>query len=108
MTIVRARVYLRDSATHEGRPAHVGISSAFREAGVEDLSVHHGIMGFDKASEMFSAHRFPHRPLRFHADAPVVVEAVGEEERIRSALPAVREILPRGLITTSEVELYDG
>ncbi|MBA2690903.1 MAG: DUF190 domain-containing protein [Rubrobacter sp.] len=107
MTIVRARVYLRDSATHEGRPAHAGISSAFREAGVEDLSVHHGIMGFDRASEVFSAPRFPHRPLRFHADSPVVVEAVGEEERIKAALPEVRKILDRGLITTSEVELYE-
>jgi len=97
----RARVYLRDSATYEGRPAHALIFAAFREAGVEDVSVHHGIMGFDPASGILSS-----RPLRFHADLPVVVEAVGSRERIEAALPRVREVLPRGLITLAEVDLY--
>jgi PII-like signaling protein len=58
-------------------------------------------MGFDPASGMLSA-----RPLRFHPDLPVVVEAVGSREDIESALPGVREVLDRGLITLAEVELY--
>jgi uncharacterized protein len=97
----RARVYLQDSATHEGRPARALIVEAFREAGSEDISVHHGIMGFDPASGMLSA-----RPLRFHADLPVVVEAVGSRDEIEAALPRVREVLDRGLITLAEVDLY--
>jgi PII-like signaling protein len=103
----RARVYLRDSATHEGRPAHALIVEAFREAGVEDLSIHHGIMGFDRASEVYAARRFPTRPLRFPVDLPVVVEAVGSREGIEASLPRVREVLDRGLITLTEVELYE-
>lgn len=97
----RARIYLRESASFEGRPAHEVISAAFREAGVQDVSVHHGIMGFDRTSGILSA-----RPLRFHPDLPVVVEAVGDEERVRSVLPKVRQVLSRGLITLAEVELY--
>lgn len=99
--ITRARVYLRDSATFEGRPAHRLIASAFEGAGVRDVSVHHGIMGFDRSSGVLSA-----RPLRFHADLPVVVEAVGSREEIEAALPGVREALERGLITLTETELY--
>jgi PII-like signaling protein len=97
----RVRVYLRDSATFEGRPAHALICSAFGEAGVRDVSMHRGIMGFDRSSGVLSA-----RPLRFHADLPMVVEAVGRREEIEAALPRVREVVERGLITLSEVELY--
>ncbi len=97
--VARTRVHLKDSASFEGRPAHEAISAAFREHGLRDLSTHHGIMGFDRSSGVLS-----HRPLRFHADLPVVVEAVGEGEATRGALPAVAAILSRGLITLSGVK----
>jgi PII-like signaling protein len=97
----RARIYLRDSATFEGRSAHELISEAFRQAGIGDVSVHRGIIGFDRSSGVLSA-----RPLRFHPDLPVVVEAVGSREEIEAALPRVREVLDRGLITLADVELY--
>jgi len=98
---VRARVYLRDSDTFEGAYAYSAIRAAFEEAGVRDVSVHHGIMGFDRSSGVLSA-----RPLRFHQDLPVVVEAVGGREEIEAALPRIREVLDRGLITLAEVDLY--
>ena len=57
-------------------------------------------MGFDKSSGMLSS-----RPLRFHPDLPIVVEAVGGREEIEAALPRVRRVLERGLITLAGVEL---
>lgn len=102
-TATRSRVYLRESAESGGTPAHELIVRAFEEAGIEDVSVHRGIMGFDRASGIMSS-----RPLKFHPDLPLVVEAVGEEERVRAALPGIEAMLPRGLITLSEVELYMG
>src|SRR5215213_361263 len=80
---------------------HIAIRAAFEEAGVRDISVHHGIMGFDRSSGVLSA-----RPLRFHPDLPVVVEAVGSKDEIEAALPRIREVLDRGLITLAEVDLY--
>ncbi len=100
VSATRARIYLRDSATFEGGPAHELIARVFVEAGIDDVSVHHGIMGFDWASRMLSA-----RPLRFHPDLPVVVEAVGDKELIETALPRIREVFARGLITFAEVGL---
>jgi PII-like signaling protein len=82
------------------------IAATFGEAGIEDVSVHHGIMGFDRTSEVYAARRFPTRPLRFYADLPVVVEAVGSREEIEAALPRIREVLSRGLITLAAVEVY--
>lgn len=93
---------MRDSDAFEGRPAHEGISRAFRDAGVEDVSTHHGMMGFDRSSGVLSS-----RPLRFHADLPLVVEAVGGREEIEAALPEIRKTLGRGLITLAEVEMYE-
>jgi PII-like signaling protein len=73
---------------------------------VEDLSVQRGIMGFDRASEVYAARRFPWRPLRFSVDLPGVVEAVGNRDEIEAALPRVREVLAPGLINLAEVDLY--
>ena len=98
---IRARVYLRESDTFEEAPAHAAIRKAFEDAGAKDVSVHRGIMGFDRASGVLST-----RPLRFHADQPMVVEAVASREQIEAALPAVREVLERGLITLTDVALY--
>lgn len=98
---LRARVYLRDSDAVDGRPVHDLVYYSFVDAGVRDVSVHHGIMGFDRSSGMLSV-----RPLRFHADLPAVVEAVGGREEIEAALIDVRRVLLRGLITVTEVELY--
>lgn len=98
----RARIYLRESATFEGRPAYALIVEAFTAAGVGDVSIHHGIMGFDHSSEVLSA-----RPLRFHADLPVVVEAVGNRQQVEAALPEVRKVLERGLITLTSVDIYE-
>ena len=99
---VRARVYLRDSDAFEGSPVHALVYRAFVDAGVRDVSVHHGIMGFDRTSGVLSS-----RPLRFHADLPAVVEAVGRREEIGAALPSVRRVLVRGLVTLTDVELYE-
>lgn len=97
----RARVYLRESAESGGTPAYEHIVRAFKESGIEDISVHRGIMGFDRASGIMSSH-----PLKFHPDLPLVVEAVGEDGRIRAAIPTIEAAVPRGLITLSEVEIY--
>ena len=98
----RARVYLRDSDAFGGHQAHALVYSAFVDAGVRDVSVHHGIMGFDRSSGVLSS-----RPLRFHADLPTVVEAVGRREDVEASLPEVRRVLGRGLITLTEVETFE-
>jgi uncharacterized protein len=101
VSAVRARVYLRDSDVFEGSAAYALVRSAFLDSGVSDVSVHRGVMGFDRSSGVLSS-----RPLRFHADLPAVVEAVGTVEDVEAALPRVRRVLERGLITLTEVEVY--
>ena len=99
---VRARVYLRGSDEFEGSPARALVYSSFVDAGVRNVSIHHGVMGFDRSSGLLSL-----RPLRFHADLPSVVEAVGRREEIEAALPGIRRVLSLGLITVTDVDLYE-
>ena len=73
---------------------------------MRDQSVQHDIMGFDRASEVYAARRFPWRPLRFPVDVPVVVEAVGNRDEIEAAPPRVREVLAPKLVNLAEVDLY--
>ena len=80
---VRARVYLRDSDMLEDSPVHALVHPSFVEAGVSDVSVHHGLMGFDQSSGVLSL-----RPVRFHADLPAVVKPVGRREEIEPPCPA--------------------
>jgi uncharacterized protein len=96
---VRARVYLRDSDEVEGSPARALVYSSFVDAGVRDVAIHHGVMGFDRSSGLLS--------LRFHAELPSVVEAVGRREEIEAALPGIRRVLSLGLITVTDVDLYE-
>ena len=100
-TATRATVYLQANDVFEWRSAHALITVAFKEAGVENVSVHRGIMGFDQASGLLSA-----GPWRLRENLPAVVEAVGSREQIEAALPRVRQVLERGLITLAEIKLY--
>jgi len=101
LSAIRVRVYARCSLTCEGRPQHELVATILRDAGLEDVSVYRGAIGFDRASAL-SRLRFS----RFHAGISVV-EAVGSERRIRSALIEVREILTRGIVTLERVRLYE-
>lgn len=100
-TATRAMIYLQSNATFEHRSAHTLITMAFKEAGVENVSVYRGIMSFDPASGVLRA-----RPWSLRQNLPAVVEAVGSRDRIESALPRVRQVLDRGLITLAEVDLH--
>lgn len=98
MKCTRARVYLRDSAAFGGHPAHTLVAEAFGDAGTEAVSVNHGIVGFDRSSGVLSApFALPRGPVRGR----------GHREEIEAALPRVREVVERGPITLTQVELYE-
>jgi PII-like signaling protein len=98
----RVRVFVGEDERYQGRPLFEAIVLAAREEGLAGATVFKGFMGFDRSSGLLSL-----RPLRFHADLPAVVEAVGRREEIEAALPGVRRVLACGLITLTEVDLFE-
>ncbi len=59
-----------------------------------------GIEGFGAHSRIHTA-----RVLRLSEDLPLVIEVVDLEDRIRSVLPMLDEMVPEGLVTLETVEV---
>ena len=97
---LRLRIYIGESDVCEGKNLYVAIVQAARKRGLAGATVARGIMGF-------GAHSAIHKPrlLSLSQDAPIVIEIVDSEEKIRTFLPLLDEMVSEGMITTSEVEI---
>lgn len=71
-----------------------------RQEGIIGATVSRGIEGYGADKLLHSA-----RILDLSADLPMIIEAVDTEENIQKVLPAIREMVPRGLIFTVDVEV---
>jgi PII-like signaling protein len=96
----RARIYIGESDTWHGGPLYVAIVQAARCHGLAGATVARGIMGFGGHSVIHKR-----RALSLSQDAPVVIELVDTDEKIRAFLPVLDEMITEGMITTSEVEI---
>ena len=70
--------------------------------------LHHHIAGATVFAGLggFGSHRHLHYPRRLGAsdEVPLMIVFIDEEERVRSVLPHLRELLPNGLMTVGTVE----
>jgi len=71
-----------------------------REAGLAGATVLKGPMGFGKHSLVHAA-----KVLELSTDLPVLIEIVDNEERIRSFIPIVDELVSEGLVTLEAVRI---
>lgn len=96
----RVRIYIGQSDTWHGKNLYIAIVQAARQRGLAGATVARGIMGFGARSVV-------HKPrlLSLSQDAPVVIEIVDTDEKIRDFLPVLDEMITEGMITTSEVEI---
>ena len=94
------RIYVGEGDQWEGRPLYQAIVALLRERGIAGATVLRGIEGFGA-----KAHLHTSRILRLSEDLPVLIEAVDQEDRIRSVLPDLDGIVGDGLITLEKVEV---
>jgi PII-like signaling protein len=93
-------VYVEESAQFHRRPVYTEVVHRAHQAGLAGASVLRGIEGFGSSS-----HIHTQRILSLHEDLPVAVVVVDDEERVRAFLPQLDEVVTRGLVTLSEVEV---
>ena len=96
------RVYIGESDHHEGRPLYQVLVELVRQQGLAGATVLRGVEGFGTHSRIHTA-----RILRLAEDLPLVIEVVDRPERINAFLPVLKEVLPGGLVTVSDVEMGD-
>jgi PII-like signaling protein len=88
----------RDHAS--GRPLYEAIVYRAREAQLAGATVLKGPLGFGRHSIMHSA-----KLLEMSTDLPIVIEIVDAEEKVRSFLPTVDELVSEGLVTLEAVRV---
>jgi uncharacterized protein len=96
----RVRIYIGECDQWHGKSLYLQIVQAARKQGLAGATVARGIMGFGAHSVVHETHM-----LSLSQDRPVVIEIVDTDEKIRSFLPVLDEMIGEGLITTSEVEI---
>ena len=94
------RIFVGESDQWHGKPLYMAIVERLRENGLAGATVLRGVEGFGAHSHLHTA-----RILRLSEDLPVVIETVDLEERIRSVLPMLDEMVSEGLVTLETVEV---
>lgn len=94
------RIYLGESDQWQGKPLYQAVVARLRERHIAGATVLRGIEGFGGKQHLHTS-----RILRLSEDLPVLVEAVDTEDRIRSVLPELDQMLGDGLMTVESVEV---
>lgn len=93
-------IFVGESDHYHHKPLYKALVETFREKGLAGATVIRGIEGFGKASRIHTA-----SILRLSEDLPVMIRVVDTEEKIRSVLPIIDEMVTEGLVTLSDVEV---
>ena len=94
------RIFIGESDRWHGKPLYAAIVERLRENGLAGATVIRGIEGFGAKSHLHTS-----RLLRLSEDLPLVIEVVDLEERIRSVLPMLDEMVKEGMVTLETVEV---
>jgi PII-like signaling protein len=99
-TALRLTVFVGENDTWHHKPLFTEIVHRARAAGLAGASVFRGIEGFGASSLIHTS-----RLLSLSEDLPVAVVIVDAEERVRSFLPQLDELVAEGLVILDEVEV---
>jgi PII-like signaling protein len=94
------RIYIGESDTWKGRPLYQAIVERLRERGLAGATVLRGIEGFGAKQHLHTT-----RILSLSQDLPILIEVVDTDEKVRSILPELDEMLADGLMTLEKVEV---
>lgn len=97
---VLMRIHIGERDKFEGKPLYQQIVELLRKRKYTGATVFRGIMGFG-ASSTLHTDRF----LELSTDLPIVIECVETEERIKSILPKLDEMIGGGLITLERAKV---
>ncbi len=100
----RLRIFVGEADKFRSRPLFEMIVEKAKEQGLAGSTVLKGIEGFGANSRIHTA-----KILRLSEDLPIVIEIVDTEEKIRSSLPVLEEMIDASncgvLITMESAEI---
>ena len=100
-TAMLMRIFVDEDARYEGAPLFTAIVEELRKCEFGGATVLKGIEGFGSHEHVHSARSVDTVP-----SLPVLLEVAESEEKIRSIVPRLREMISDGLITLERVEMH--
>jgi len=92
------RLHLTERDRHRGKPLYEAVVDKCREFKIAGATVFRGLEGYGDTAEMHRSHLLGH-------DQPIVVQIVDSEENVNRVLPALEELMDKGLIAMSDVSI---
>jgi PII-like signaling protein len=92
------RLHFTERDRHHGKPLYEAIVDKCRELKIAGATVIRGLEGYGDTAEIHRSHILAH-------DLPIVVQIVDSEENIRRLLPILEEMMDKGLIAMSDVNI---
>ena len=92
------RLHFSEHDRYSGKPLYEAIVEKCREFHIAGATVYRALEGYSETAEVHRSHMLTH-------DLPIVVSIVDTAENIARLLPAVEEMMDKGLIAMSDVEM---
>jgi PII-like signaling protein len=93
------RIHFGEDDKWHGRPLYEAIVAKCRELDIAGATAFRGIEGYGASSLIHKHHLFR------SSDRPIMVSVIDTEEKIRTLLPVLDEMVDEGLIAMSNVEV---
>jgi uncharacterized protein len=92
------RLHFTERDRHQGKPLYEAIVNKCLELKIAGASVFRGLEGYGDTAEIHRSHMLTH-------DLPIVIQIVDSEENIRRLLPVLEDMMDKGLIAMSDVNV---
>jgi PII-like signaling protein len=92
------RLHFTERDRYQGRPLHEAVVEKCRELKIAGATVFRGLEGYGDTAEIHRSHLMRH-------DLPIVVQIVDSAENIQRLVPVVEEMMDKGLIAISDVDV---
>ena len=94
------RIFVGESDRWQHQPLYEAIVLKARELHLAGATVLRGPMGFGAASRIHTA-----KILRLSMDLPIVIEIVDAEDKVKTMLPLLDEMMGGGLVTLEKIKV---
>lgn len=92
------RLHFSERDRYQGKPLYEAIVDKCRELRIAGATVYRGLEGYGEAAEIHRSHVLSH-------DLPIIVSIIDSAENVVKILPVVEEMMDKGLIAMSDVEV---
>ena len=94
------RIYVGENDKWHDKPLYKGIIECMRANDIAGVTVYQGILGYGANRRIMKS-----SPMGLSHDRPMMLTVIDTEERLRSVMPLLDEMVKQGLVVLSDVDI---